>query len=147
MSYNLNYMYDIYKNENEKFRIKKSDLIIRNYNFSIAQKEMMKYLTQEEKDLLTEIILNHFNANRQKYRLKQDIFEKFGGKIDNYLFTDLCYTDDIVIEQEIMEEYFFCFDTIESLQELDNILNNEYLKLYPELKKSIRKQLKDDLNL
>ena len=140
-------MYDIYKNENDEFRIKKSDLTIQNYNFSIAQKEMMKYLTQEEKELLTEIILNHFNANRQKYRLRQDIFDKLGGKIDNYLFTDLCYTDDTIIEQEIMEEYFCCFDTVESLQELDNILNNEYLRLYPELKKSIRKWLKELLHL
>ena len=140
-------MYDIYKNENDEFRIKKSDLTIQNYNFSIAQKEMMKYLTQEEKELLTEIILNHFNANRQKYRLRQDIFDKLGGKIDNYLFTDLCYTDDTVIEQEIMEEYFCSFDTIESSQELENILNNEYLKQYPELKKSTRKRLKENLNL
>ena len=140
-------MYDIYKNENEEFRIKKSDLIIKNYNYSIAQKEMMKYLTQEEKELLTEIIIKHFETHRQKYRLKQDIFDKLGGKIDNYLFTDLCYTDDTVIEQEIMEEYFCCFDTVESLQELDNILNNEYLRLYPELKKSTRKRLKENLNL
>ena len=46
-----------------------------------------------------------------------------------------------------MEEYFCCFDTVESLQELDNILNNEYLRLYPELKKSTRKRLKENLNL
>lgn len=140
-------MYDIYRNCNEEFRIKKSDLVIQNYNYSIAQKEMMKYLTQEEKEILTEIILNHFAAHRQKYRLRQDIFYKLGGKIDNYLFTDLCYTDDIVIEQEIMEEWFCCFDTIESLQELDNILNNEYLRLYPELKKETRKRLKTLIGL
>lgn len=121
--------------------IKKSDLTIKDYNFSIAQKEMMKYLSQEEKEKLTDIILYHFTNKLQKYKLKQEIFDNLAGKIDNYLFADLCYCNDNETEQEIMEEYYSGFDTIESENEVNEIIDNEYLNLYPELKSSIKEYL------
>lgn len=120
---------------------KKSDLTIKDYTFTVAQKEMMKYLSQEEKEKLTDIILNHFKNKQQKYRLKQDIFDNLAGKIDNYLFTDLCYTKDVETEKEIMYEYYSGYDTIESKEHLEEIINNEYLNSYPDLKEEVRKQL------
>lgn len=119
----------------------KSDLVINDYNFTIAQKEMMKYLSQEEKEKLTDIILNHFKNKQQKYRLKQDIFDNLAGKIDNYFFTDLCYVQDVGTEKEIMYDYYSGFDMIESKEELEEILNNEYLNLYPDLKKEVKEEL------
>lgn len=119
----------------------KSDLVINDYIFTIAQKEMMKYLSQEEKEKLTDIILNHFKNKQQKYRLKQDIFDKLAGKIDNYFFTDLCYVQDVETEKEIMYDYYSGFDTIESKEELEQILNNEYLNLYPDLKREVKEEL------
>lgn len=119
----------------------KSNLIINDYIFTIAQKEMMKYLSQEEKEKLTDIILNHFKNKQQKYRLKQDIFDNLAGKIDNYFFTDLCYVQDVETEKEIMYDYYSGLDTIESKEELEEILNNEYLNLYPDLKNEVREEL------
>ena len=123
------------------YDVKKSDLTIKGYNFTIAQKEMMKYLSQEEKEKLTDIILLHFKLKEQKYRLRQDIFDNLGAKIDNYLFADLCHAKDLETEQEIMQEYYSSFDLIESQEELNFLLNNDYLNLYPELKKEIKEQL------
>lgn len=119
----------------------KSDLVINDYIFTIAQKEMMKYLSQEEKEKLTDIILNHFKNKQQKYRLKQDIFDNLADKIDNYFFTDLCYVQDVETEKEIMYDYYSGFDMIESKEELEEILNNEYLNLYPDLKKEVKEEL------
>ena len=51
-----------------------SDLTIKDYHFTVAQKEMMKYLSDTEKKQLTDILINHFMHKQQKYRLKQDIF-------------------------------------------------------------------------
>ena len=45
-----------------------------------------------------------------------------------------------------MEEYFCSFDTLETIEDLENALNNEYLNLYPELKETIRQRLKNNLN-
>ena len=132
---------------NDLFELKYSDLIIKNIRYTIAQKEMMKYLSPEEQVKLTDIIINHAINKQQKYRLKQDIFDNLPGKIDNYLFTDLCYAKDIETEQEIMDEYYSSFDTIESKEELDEILNNEYLNLYPKLKKQVKKRLVTNLGL
>lgn len=129
------------------YDVKKSDLTIKGYNFTIAQKEMMKYLSQEEKEKLTDIILLHFKLKEQKYRLRQDIFDNMAGKIDNYLFADLCYAKDLETEQEIMQEYYSGFDLIESKEELNTILNNDYLNLYPELQKEIKEYLIDILKL
>ena len=119
----------------------KSDLVINDYIFTIAQKEMMEYLSQEEKEKLTDIILNHFKNKQQKYRLKQDIFDNLADKIDNYFFTDLCYVQDVETEKEIMYDYYSGFDMIESKEELEEILNNEYLNLYPDLKKEVKEEL------
>ncbi len=127
--------------ENESDDIVMSDLTIKSYHFSVAQKEMMKYLSQEEKEKLTDIILYHFTNKLQKYKLKQEIFDNLAGKIDNYLFADLCYCNDNETEQEIMEEYYSGFDTIESENEVNEIIDNEYLNLYPELKSSIKEYL------
>lgn len=120
---------------------KLSDLIIYDYHFTIAQKEMMKYLTNDEKQRLTTIIINHFNRKQQKYRLKQELFDNFAGKIDNYLFTDLCYAKDIDTEKEIMYDYYSGFDTLESKDELNELINNEYLNLYPDLKQEVIQNL------
>lgn len=119
----------------------KSDLVIKGYNYTIAQKELMKYLSQEEKEKLTDIILNHFKNKQQKYRLKQDIFDNLAGKIDNYFFSDLCYVQDVETEKELMYDYYSGFDAIESKEELEEILNNEYLNLYPDLKNEVREEL------
>ena len=131
----------------DQYTIEKSDLTIKGYNFTIAQKEMMKYLSQEEKEKLTDIILLHFQLKEQKYRLRQEIFDNLAGKIDNYLFADLCHAKDLETEQEIMQEYYSGFDLIESREELNTIINNDYLNLYPELKKEIKEYLIDILNL
>lgn len=118
-----------------------SDLTINDYHFSMAQKEMMKYLSQEEKEILTDILINHFMHKQQKFRLKQDIFDKLAGKIDNYFFADLCYTNNVRTENEIMYDYYSGFDSIESKEELEEILDNDYLNLYPELKNKVREEL------
>lgn len=139
----------MYKNqlvheENEKENesgIVMSDLTIKDYHFSVAQKELMKYLSQEEKEKLTNVILNHLKNKQQKYRLKQDIFDNLAGKIDNYFFSDLCYVQDVETEKELMYDYYSGFDTIESKEELEEILNNEYLNLYPDLKNEVREEL------
>lgn len=128
------------------YSIKKSDLTIKNYNFSIAQKEMMKHLSQEDKEKLTNIIISHFEKKEKRYRLKQEIFDN-GIRIDNYLFSELCFCQDNEQENEIMEEYFCSFDTIETIKELETALNNEYLNLYPELKETVRRRLTVNLNL
>ena len=122
-----------------------SDLTIKDYHFTVAQKEMMKYLSDEDKMKLTEIIKNHFENRLQKYRLKQEIFDNLAGKIDNYLFADLCYAQDVETEKEIMAEYYAGFDTLESKEELEKVLDNEYLNLYPELKNDVRNQLIENL--
>lgn len=128
--------------------IKKSDLTIKGYNFSIAQKEMMKYLTDEDKVILTDVILEHFKNKHKRYQLAQSIFyAKFSGGIDNMLFAELCFCKNIEKEQEIMEDYYSGFDTIESKKELNDVLNNEYLNLYPKLKKRIKDNLIELLGL
>lgn len=127
--------------------IKKSDLVISGYAYSIAQKEMMKYLTLDEKEKLTDIIINHFKNKRQKYRLRQDIFDNLAGKIDNYLFTDLCYAIDVDTEKEIMQEYYSGFDSIETKDDLNNLLNNDYLNLYPDLQNELSSYFLNNFNL
>lgn len=137
---------NIDKNNNTKKNLetdlspKKSDLTIKDYTFTVAQKEMMKYLSQEEKEKLTDIIIAHFDNNEKRYRLKQEIFDQ-GIHIDNYLFADLCFCKDIEKEKEIMYDYYSGFDRLESKEQLEEIINNEYLNLYPDLKEDVRKQL------
>lgn len=126
--------------------IKKSDLTIKGYNFSIAQKEMMKYCSQEEKEKLTDIILNHFKNKEKRYRLRQEIFDQGLHNVDNYLFADLCFAKDTEKEQEIMYEYYNCFEEFKSEKEVDDLLNNEYLNLYPKLKAEIRENLLTRIN-
>ena len=120
----------------------KSDLVIKGYNYTIAQKEMMKYLTDEDKILLTDVILTHFANKNKRYELAQNIFyTKFSGGIDNMLFAELCFCTNIEKEQGIMYDYYSGFDTIESKEELEEILNNEYLNLYPDLKREVKEEL------
>lgn len=126
--------------------IQKSDLTIKGYNFTIAQKEIIKHLSQEEKEKLTDIIIAHFKNKEKRYRLKQEIFDQ-GIRIDNYLFSDLCFCDSIEIEWDIMNEYFSSFDLLETKEELEKLLDNDYLNLYPELKKEVRNRLITNLNL
>ena len=125
----------------EESKIIMSDLTIKDYHFSVAQKELMKYLSQDEKEKLTDILINHFINKRQKYRLRQDIFDNLAGKIDNYFFADLCYTNDAESEKELMYDYYSGYDCIESKEELEEIINNEYLDLYPDLKEKVREEL------
>ena len=40
-----------------------------------------------------------------------------------------------------MYDYYSGFDTIESKEELEEIINNEYLNLYPDLKNEVREEL------
>lgn len=122
------------------FSIKKSNLTINGYNFSIAQTEMMKYCTPEEKERLTDIIINHFTNKEKHHRLRQELFDK-NIPVDNYLFADLCFAKDTEKEQEIMYEYYNSFEEFTSEKEVDDLLNNEYLNLYPKLKSEIRENL------
>jgi hypothetical protein len=122
-------------------KIVMSDLTVNDYHFTVAQKELMKYLSQNEKERLTNILIHHFMYKQQKYRLKQDIFDNLGGKIDNYFFADLCYTNDVETEKKLMYDYYSGYDCIESKEELEEILNNEYLNLYPDLKEEVREEL------
>ena len=130
----------------QDYTIKNSDLTIKGYNFSIAQKEMMKYCSQEEKEKLTEIILNHFKNKEKRYRLKQEIFDKH-IPVDNYLFADLCFAKDTEKEQDIMYEHYNGYEEFESEKEVDDLLNNEYLNLYPELKNEIKQNLLTRINI
>lgn len=125
----------------QDYKIKKSDLIIKDYNFSIAQKEMMKYLSQEEKEKLTDIILNHFKNKEKRYRLQQEIFDQGLHNVDSYLFADLCFAKDTEKEQEIMYEYYNGYEDFESEKDIDDLLNNDYLNLYPKLKFEIKENL------
>lgn len=138
-------MFDL-SNTSEDCICKKSDITIKNYTFTIAQKEMIKYLSQENKEKLVDIINAHFQNKEKRYRLKQEIFDQ-GIQIDNYLFSDLCFCKDIETEHEIMNEYFAGFDDIETREELEDILNNEYLNLYPDLKQDVRERLMSNLGL
>ena len=97
---------DVYVIRCKDNSIKMSDLIINGYNYSNAQKEMTKHLSQEDLIKLTDIIIKHFENKEKKYKLQQDIFDSLGGKLDNYLFTDLCYAKDSDEEQKIMDEYY-----------------------------------------
>lgn len=126
--------------------IQKSNLTIKGYNFTVAQKEMIKHLSQADKEKLTDIIIAHFQNKEKRYRLKQEIFDQ-GISIDNYLFSDLCFCDSIEIEWDIMNEYFSSFDTLETKEELEKLLDNEYLNLYPEVKEDVRTRLITNLGL
>ena len=125
----------------------KSDLIIKGYTYTIAQKEMIKYLSQQDKEKLTDIIIFHFQNKEKRYKLSQTIFDELPGKLDNMLFADLCFCNDIAQEQVIMNEYYSGYDFIESQRELNSILNNEYLNLFPELKNEVRERLITNLGL
>ena len=138
----INKQADYYVRNCTDYTPKKSDLTIKGYTFTIAQKEMMKYLTDEDKILLTDVILTHFANKNKRYELAQNIFyTKFSGRIDNMLFAELCFCNDIEKEQGIMYDYYSCFDRIESKKQLEEIINNEYLNLYPELKEEVKKEL------
>ena len=126
---------------------KKSDLTIKGYSFTIAQKEMINHLSQEDKEKLVDVILSHFNKQEKRYRLSQEIFDNLPGKLDNMLFADLCLCKDIYVEKEVMEEYYTSFDMIKSKEELNELLNNEYLNKYPDLKDDVRKRLMINLGL
>lgn len=119
---------------------KKSDLTIKDYNFTIAQKEMIRHISQKDKEKLVDIINFHFQNKEKHYRLQQEIFDK-GINIDNYLFAELCFCKDIEKEHEIMTEYYASFDTLTSKEELEELLNNDYLNLYPELKNDVKIRL------
>lgn len=110
------------------------------YEFSLAQKEFVKYLSNENQEKLKNIIINHFKQHEKKYRLQQDIFDN-QIFIDNYLFADLCYCNTLEDEQDIIYEYFTSFEDLESLENIDELLNNAYLNQYPELKENIKKSL------
>ena len=45
-----------------------------------------------------------------------------------------------------MEEYYNCFEEFESEKEIDDLLNNEYLNLYPKLKSEIKENLLTRIN-
>jgi hypothetical protein len=125
-------------------KIIKSDLIINNYQYSLAQYEQIKDLTEDEKIKLTDLIINHFEKKEKKYKLQQDIYDN-KIPVDNYLFTSLCYVDNVDDELKIMKEYYSSFDSITSIQELKELLNNDYLKNYPKEKKQIFSRLKNNL--
>lgn len=110
------------------------------YEFSLAQKEFIKYLSCEDQNKLKDIIIKHFNLNEKKYRLQQDIFDN-QIFIDNELFTDLCYCTSLEDEQDIIFEYFSAFEDLDSVEYIDELLNNAYLNQYPELKENIKKSL------
>lgn len=128
------------------YSIKMSDLTVKGYNYSIAQKEMIKYLSQDDVIKLTDILLEHFANKRQTFRLKQEIFDN-NINIDSYLFAELCHAKDNEKEQEIMKEYYSGFDSIASKEELKKILDNDYLNLYPELENEIYESLITELSL
>lgn len=129
------------------YSIKMSDLVIKGYNFSIAQAEMIKNLDMSDIEKLVEVIQSHFKKKEKRHWLSQAIFNKFDGKIDSMLFAELCYAKDSEKEQEIMSEYYSCFDTLESKEDLEKLLDNDYLKLYPKLKESIQIRMAENLGL
>lgn len=110
------------------------------YSFSPAQKVFFTDLSQDKIEKLRNIIISHFRAKRQKYSLVQDIFYNQIG-IDNYLFSDLCYCESLEDEQDIIYEYFTAFEDLESENQIDNLLNVDYLNSYPELKIKIKDYL------
>lgn len=110
------------------------------YSFSPAQRVFFDGVSDEKIEELRNIIIAHFRAKRQKYRLVQDIFYNQIG-IDNYLFAELCYCKSIEDEKQIVEEYYYSFDNFESISELDRILDTEYLNSNPELKNELRQFL------
>lgn len=129
------------------YDVKKSDLTINGYNYTIAQKEIIKHLSLDDLQKLTEIIQNHFKNKEKHYRLAQAIWDELAGKIDNKIFAELCFKKFIDEEQSIMYEYYCTFDTIETENELKSLLDNDYLNLYPELKDKIRKWFKEVLEI
>ena len=130
----------IKNNESTYFDVYKNNQDMTDYDFSLAQKEFIKYLSVDDQIKLKNIIVKHFNLHEKKYRLQQDIFDNH-ILIDNYLFTDLCYCKSLDDEQSIMYEYYSAFDTISSEKEINEIINNDYLNQYPNLKTDIEKQL------
>ena len=118
----------------------KTNQYMTDYEFSLAQKEFVKYLSNENQEKLKNIIINHFKQHEKKYRLQQDIFDN-QIFIDNYLFADLCYCNTLEDEQDIIYEYFTAFEDLESENQIDNLLNVDYLNQYPELKENIKKSL------
>lgn len=127
--------------------IRMSDITIKGYNFSVAQKVMMENLNQQDKEKLTDIITAHFQNKEKRYRLAQEIFDNLAGKIDNMLFAGLCFAKDIEKEQEIMEDWYSGFDSVKSKEELEEVLDDEYLNLYPKLKLKIFKWMTNLLKL
>ena len=121
--------------------ILKSDLTIKGYNFTLAQYEMIKDITDDKKEILVDVINNHFTNKEKKYRLGQEIFYKH-IEIDNMFFQEICYVKDLASELELMEEYYFQFEP-ESLQELKDIIDNDYLNIYQGLKQSVYEHLID----
>lgn len=115
-----------------------SDMV--SYNFSPAQKVFFSNLSQETIEKLRNIIITHFKSKMSKYQLCQEIFINHIG-IDNYLFSDLCYCESLEDEQDIIYEYFTAFEDLESENQIDNLLNTDYLNSYPELKIKIKDYL------
>lgn len=130
----------IFKEFNNNFREYDRNKNMTDYIFSLAQIELIKHLSLDDINKLKKIIITHFNLREKKYRLQQDIFDN-QIFIDNYLFTDLCYCNSLEDEQDIIFEYFSSFEDIESEKQIDEILNNDYLNQYPELKKEIKDSL------
>ena len=119
--------------------ILKSNLVINGYCFTLAQQEMIKSISRRDKEKLVNIIKEHFEKKEKKYRLSQEIFDKHIN-IDNMLFADLCYTDNLYSELEIMKTHFLGFEP-ESIEELEVILDNDYLNNYKGLKTRLYKML------
>jgi hypothetical protein len=129
------------------YSIKMSDLVIKGYNFSVAQAEMIKNMDMTDIEKLVEIIQNHFKNKRKRHWLSQELFTKLAGKIDSTLFAELCFSKDSEKEHEVMEEFFCSHDTMQTKAELEKLLDNEYLRLYPKLKESIRIRMTENLGL
>lgn len=123
-----------------------SSLSVNGYNFSVAQVELIKNMAITDIEKLSLIIQNHFKNKEKRYKLRQAIYDN-GIPVDNYLFADLCFAKDIEKEQEIMEEYFCKFDYLETKEQLEKLIDNDYLNLYPELKERIRNWLLINLGL
>jgi hypothetical protein len=115
--------------------IKMSTFTYGGYNFSEAQMEIMRGISDDKRVKIGEILTEGMTKHKRSYQIKQTIFNTLG--IDGEYITNLCNAD-VAQERNIMRDYFLGFEDFESEDEVYTFFDkSSYLKNNPELKREI----------
>lgn len=120
--------------------VKKSDLTVKGFNYSIAQKTLISHFTEAQLNQITDLVKDCISSDNGKNTLRQEIFIK-KIPVDNYIFSDLIFCCDLNKEKEIMLNYYSGFDLIEDEDEIEEILKDEYLQKNPDIQECVKENL------